>query len=225
MINKLDVLVKSITLLSRENTLRELTDNDNNDSSKDLIKNILNTFKNDKKVLHGGDSLIISDLENLINDMITNIDKFNKDTLLQTLAVILKDKENVYSILEKAINAEMEQGGLKTSIISLRKFLSMYYKEVEIANLISKASYLISTNRLEVPLQEYIGSLITNLETLNNTAKSKDPGLLGELDFSNEDDIEKTVEVVKDLSENKGKFITGWKEVNRMINGKQNCHL
>ena len=218
MISKLDVMIKSITLLYREKELYK-TEEQKSDASNDLIMTILNVFKNDKRALQGGESITINDLQNLVADMIQPEYEYTKETLLQSLNIILKDKNNIYRIIEKAIETEMENGGLKNSIVSLRKFLTNYYKQVEIGNLISKANYDIHAGRIPDSIADYITNLINNLETLNSQTKAKDPGLISELDITDEDSIANTVEEVKDLNANNGKFQTGWKEINKMING------
>lgn len=223
--NKLDILIKCITLLYREKLLDEITNEKSNDTSKDIIRNVLETFKSDKKVLMGGDAVTIAELQSLILDMLNNSDNYSKDVLLQSVNVVLKDNESTYTIIDKAINADIKDTGLKNSIVSLRKFLITYYKQVKITRLINKASYDISTNSLENGMQEYVNNLVLNLEALNSTTKVSDPGVVDELDFTNENSIEGTIVKVKDLSENKGKLITGWKEVNRMLNGKHNLPL
>lgn len=218
MISKLDVMVKCITLIYREKELYK-TEEQKIDSSNDLIKTVITSFKNDKRALQGGESVVTNDLQNLVCDMIQPSSEYTKETLLQSLAVILKDKNNIYKIVEKAIETEMENGGLKNSIVSLRKFLTNYYKEVEIGNLISRANYDIHANRISDSVSEYITNLINNLETLNSQTKVRDPGLMGELDISDEESLEGTVKEVKDLNENHGKFQTGWKAINKMLNG------
>lgn len=219
MISKLDILIKSITLLYRERVLNKDVNSEQQDNSKDIVKQILKTFRNDKKQLQGGDTSVIIDLQNLLMDMLNNPDNFDKDNLLQTLQVLLKDKESVYSILEKAINTEMEPSGLKNSIISLRKYLLTYHKQVEITNIIAKAHYELSTGRLDKPIQEYAADLTSMIEGLNTTVKAKDPGVMNELDFKDVDSISDVMVQVKDNAENGIKLVTGWKDINRMLNG------
>ena len=117
MVSKLDVIVKSIILLYREKILADKTKTEQTvDDSKDLIKTVLSVFKDDKKPLQGGDSVIISDLQNLLLDMLTKPDNFDKETLTQSLSIILKNNESILKILVSSIEADMEVAGLKTSI-------------------------------------------------------------------------------------------------------------
>lgn len=219
MVDKLDVILKCIILLYREKILQELT-NTSSDNSIDMVKTILGIFANDKRQLIGGDAIVTNELEDLLRDMCLNLDKFNKEMLLTTASIILREKDSIFKILEKAINIEMEISGLKTSIVSLRKFLNIYYKETEATNLIRKASYQLVSGNLNVPFNEFLTGLIGQLDALNmSVTKSKDPGVISSLDFWDEKSIEDTVEIVQEYANDTGKFITGWKAVNRMING------
>ena len=221
MVSKLDVIVKSITLLYREKVLADKTKTDQTvDDSKDLIKTVLSVFKDDKKPLQGGDSVIISDLQNLLLDMLTKPDNFDKETLTQSLSIILKNNESILKILVSSIEADMEVAGLKTSIISLRKVLNSFYREMKMVSLVNETNYKLMTGRIENSIQETISNMLLQLEALNNdTRSSKDPAVLDELDFSDKESLEATIIKVQDLSEDKGKFITGWKSMNKMLNG------
>lgn len=224
MINKIDVLIKCITLLYREKTLANSSNVDNSvDNTSDLIKTLLNSINNDYKPLSGGESSLVVDLKNIVNNLMDNKDNsLEKETLLQTLAIVLKDHDTLYNIVEKAIDQDMDIPSLKRSIISLRKVLFTYYKEIEITKIISKASLDINTNKINEPLQDYISKMITQLEGLNVNTKAKDPGVVDEIDIDGNEDnnqLEATISKVQDINQNKGKFITGWKSVNRMVNG------
>lgn len=221
MVSKLDVIVKSITLLYREKLLADKTKADQTvDDSKDLIRTVLSIFKDDKKPLQGGDSVAISDLQNLLQDMLNKPDNFDKESLTQSLSIILKNNEPILKVLLNSIETDMEVAGLKTSIISLRKVLNSFYREMKMVTLVNETNYKLMTGRIDNSIQETIANLLMQLEALTTSSKSsKDPAVLDELDLSDKEAVEITITKVQDLSEDKGKFITGWKAMNKMLNG------
>lgn len=212
--NKLDILLKCILLVYRES---ELVDSDT-DNSKDLIKTILGTFKDERKIILGGEQDIYGDLKSVIINILNN-PEIDKESIIQSLSVILKDKESILNNIEKSINAEMTQGGLKKSIISLRNHLSNYYKLTEITTLLNKSTYTLNTNRLEEPVTDFVSKLITNLEALNNTSKTKDVGIVDELDIQDDDELDVVLTKVKKQTTGEARYKTGWIELNEMLNG------
>lgn len=218
MSKRIDILIKSVTLLHREAELNDAS----NDNSSDLVSTILGYFNRptNKNQLLGGDSTIISDLKYLLKDMIDNPDNYEKNTLLQSLEIVLKDKPSLITVIDKTINVELDKSSLKRTIISLRNTLNNFYKEEELKNAVSKASYSLNTNNIgSDSISEYIGKLVVNLEALTNTTKSKDPGIVDELDISDTDHIAATMDEVKKESTAGGKLQCGWKAINKMTSG------
>ncbi len=219
--NKLDVLLKCVLLLYREH---EITDSES-DNSKDLIKTILGLFKDEKKIVLGGEHDVFDDLKSLIVNMLNNND-IDKESLIQSLSVILRDKESILNNIEKNINTEMSQGGLKKSILSLRNHLNNFYKQTEITTLLNRSSYTLNTNRLEEPISDFVSKLITNLEALSNVTKTKDPGIMDEVDIEDDEGLDVILTKVKKQTSGEARYKTGWHELNEMLGGKLIiCHL
>lgn len=212
--NKLDVLLKCVLLLYREH---EIIDSES-DNSKDLIKTILGLFKDEKKIVLGGEHDVFDDLKSLIVNMLNNND-IDKESLIQSLSVILRDKESILNNIEKNINTEMSQGGLKKSILSLRNHLNNFYKQTEITTLLNRSSYTLNTNRLEEPISDFVSKLITNLEALSNVTKTKDPGIMDEVDIEDDEGLDVILTKVKKQTSGEARYKTGWYELNVMLNG------
>ena len=213
--NKLDILLKAITLLYRESEL----DNNDSDNSRDLVRTILNLYKeSNAKRFVGGESNVIEDLKHLVSDFINNPDSYEKTTLIESLEFVLRDHPAMLASIIKNLNTEMTQPGSKRSIVALRNNLNNYYKEEEIKALISKASYQLNTNTIkDETIQEFTSKLITTLETLNMTTRAKDPGIVDEIDLENDDDMHNVLNKAKEHSGNDGRWKTGWKELNDML--------
>lgn len=214
---KVDILLKCILLLYRENELK--TDNTELlDSSADLIKTILNIYKNTKRIIISADSTI-DDLRNLVTDMINNPDSYDSSMLKQQLDAILSNHESVLNSVTKQIETEMTPQGMKRSIVSLRNYLNNHYKELEFHRLIMQTIAKIKNNELEGSVQDYASNLISQLESLTLATTSKDPGIVDELDIVDEENVDKVFKKVKTQVEDNGRLKTGWKELNDMLNG------
>ena len=214
MISRLDILIKCIILLYREGEL----ENEQVDSSKDLVKTILGTYSN-SKTLSGGESSILDNLKDLLTDMLHNPDNYDKHNLLQSLELILRDHDNILRTIDKAVNTDMSQGGAKRSIVSIRNQLNNFYKEHEITKLVSAASYSLNTGKVDGGIQDFVSKLVTNLEALSTTTKTKDPGIIDEIDIDNDDDMDTLSNKVIEQSGTDGRYKTGWKELNDMTGG------
>lgn len=213
--DKLTILLKCITLLHRE---QELKDN-SGDNSKELVRTIITQINKNSKPLYGGEQDVVGMLCNLASEMVHSPDSYDKLNLIQSLEIILKDHTTLLNNVEKAINMEIEQPGLKRSILSLRINLNNYYKETEITSIVSKAAYQLKLGKLDEGIQEFTSKLIINLEALNNATKVKDAGIVDEIDISEDDSMDKVLTKVKKQTNGDGRLKTGWKELNDMLGG------
>ena len=128
MVLKIDTLIKCILLLHRENLVR--TDNPELiDSSGDLIKTILNMYRNSRKVLITTENTIVDDLKELVIAMINNPENYDESLLVQQLTAILSNNESILNSITKSLTTEITQQGLRRSIVTLRNFLNNHYKE------------------------------------------------------------------------------------------------
>jgi len=216
---RIDILLKTITLLNRENELDVSAD----DNSKELAKTVLETFETNAKnnQLFGGDAAIITDLRYLINDLISNPDGYDKESLVNSLSIILKDKDNLLSVIDKTINVVMDPASLKRTVLTLRNRLTNYYREFELRRLISKASYAVNTGNIgSSSLMEYSKALANNIEALTfTTSKTRDPGVVDEFDITSEEEIKKIFDAVSGDNKANNLLKTSWPAINEMLQG------
>ena len=99
--NQVDLYVKILTLLVREIELFNISQDESDTSnSKDLIKTVLSVNKNKKaSTLQGGESNVYTDLKDLIIDISNNPDSYTKETIINTLNLILKDRKDILEIV------------------------------------------------------------------------------------------------------------------------------
>lgn len=212
----IDILLKCITLLHRENEIKE----ELSENSVSLVKTILESTAIGGNKLFGGDSEILENLKHLVGDMANDPDSYDKLNLLQSLELIVKDKPSLMKIIEKTINVEISAPALKRTVISTRHTLNNYYKEQQIKSIISKASYALTTGKLNgTSVHEFGTELMMNLDGLLVTTKSKDPGIIEELDVGDETGMGELMTKVKATGQNEGKLKCGWKKINDMFAG------
>lgn len=218
--NILDIYIKMLTLLYREKNINDENET-NNDNSKELIKTILNTGKN-KKInnLNGSEHTAIADFKRLILDLAENPDNYDKEMLLESIAVILKDKPDIIEVIRKTLNTEMSIGGMKKSVVSLRRFLNSYYKDCLITETILSAARALRNNEIEGDdKQEFARKLQLDLEALTFSNKGKDPAIVNEIDIDDTEAMDVVLDSVKNQAEGTGKLKTGWKQLNEMLAG------
>jgi len=219
MVLKMDILIKCILLLHRENLIRS-ENPEIIDSSGDLIKTILNMYKN-KKVLITTENTVIDDLRDLVINMINNPENYDESVLLQQLGTMLSTNEPLLSAITKSLTADITQQGLRRSIVTLRNYLNNHYKELEFNRLIMQTIAKMKNNELEGSVQEYTSNLISQLEALTLQTTTKDPGVVDEMDIVDEDGIDRVFKKTKNSSDNDKRLKTGWKELNLMLGGKR----
>lgn len=218
MVLKIDTLIKCILLLHRENLVR--TDNPELiDSSGDLIKTILNMYRNSRKVLITTENTIVDDLKELVIAMINNPENYDESLLVQQLTAILSNNESILNSITKSLTTEITQQGLRRSIVTLRNFLNNHYKELEFNRLIMQTLAKMKNNELEGSVQEYTSNLISQLEALTLQTTIKDPGVVDEMDIVDEDNMDRVFKKTKTNSDGDKRLKTGWKELNLMLNG------
>jgi len=211
--NKLDILLKAITLLHRESLLEN-----NIDDSRDLVRTIIKLFDSSKDSQYtGGESTILSDLVYLLKDMVDNPDNYDKLSLLQSLELILKDKETLLKMVDRTINTVIDVSSLKRTILSYRNVLNNYYKEENIKKILSKASYQLHSNTVgDKSISEFVTEVVTNLEAHSIKTRVKDPGIVDEQDIGDEASLGTVIDKVKSQNVEGGKLVTGWKGLNEM---------
>lgn len=216
--NPIDIIIKAITLLHRENELEY----SQADRSIDLAKTVLDVIEKETnmKGYHGGTSDILTNLINLLKNMIHNPDNYDKSSLMQSLELIASDNVSILKVIEKAIDTDMNQPSLKRTVVSLRNNLNNFYKEKNILNMLTEAnSKLRSGNTGGISIRDYVMNLIINLDALLSTSKQKDPGIVNEIDINDEENLSAMVSSVQNQSSGTGKLKTGWKALNTMLQG------
>ena len=215
--NKL-LLVKSITLLYRENLLEKITEN-----SSDLIRTVLEDIKlNEIKVGLNTEQETLGKLKATLLEMCNNsLDhKYEKSDLLQRLRLDTTNDPNLYDTLCQGIEPELQEASIKKSIINIRLSIHNHFREQKISELLRKANYEFSHQKEKIKdTKEWLSNLIGQLEPFQIDQKTKDPAVVSEIDLTDNDSTAKVFEQIQDNRKGTGILKTGWKGINRMLQG------
>ena len=213
------ILVKCLTLLYRESLLP------NKDPSADLVANILNTIKiseislgvySEREVLVG--------LKNTVSQMVKTAQgsEFDSDTILQQIKINCMHDEKLYEIISRSIteSPSMAESSLKRSVTNLVKDLNNFLIEEQISIILTKASLEFRNNRDKIrDVNEFITSIVGQLEPLQITNGAKDPAILGEVDIGNKEHMVNVFKEIKSSQKDELVMKTGWQALNRMTQG------
>lgn len=201
---------------------REALNKDPN-NSKDLILGIINLDKEStKKQPIGMDTNFILELTDLVVEYINYPQNYDESTLLQTLEVIYKDRLDQFPTIEKAIKADMNKNALNLSIVSLRNRLNTFYKENFIKQEVNKFNRelnIFTQGKTDLTVTEKAINFINKLEGMVNTTSSDDPGVIDEIDMTNENALEAITKRVSESNQGVRILKSGWKELNKMTQG------
>lgn len=217
----LDMLVKSLILLAKENKLREKYKLDTIRDSKELIQSIINSIKHTrKKTLSGSNQDNLEGLIELVVNYTSSPETMDNKLLCQTLRILLKDEKEIYEDIKNILTDKEETDkDIKKLIGKLRDYLFKFHKEMELAKIISKANYDININNGNILSNSYISDLIKSLENINISIKNKDTAILKEIDISDPADVEDAMVEVKNRITNNNRIKTGWESMNKMLCG------
>lgn len=215
--NKL-LLVKSITLLYRENLLEKITEN-----SSDLIRTVLEDIKlNEIKVGLNTEQETLGKLKATLLEMCNNsLDhKYEKSDLLQRLRLDTINDPSLYDTLCQGIEPELQEASIKKSVINIRLSIHNHFREQKISELLRKANYEFSHQKEKIKdTKEWLSNLIGQLEPFQVDQRTKDPAVVSEIDLTDNDSTAKVFEQIQDNRKGTGILKTGWKGINRMLQG------
>lgn len=212
------LLVKTIILLYRESLLPEKTDN-----SADLVRTVLDDVKaSEIKLGIGDDHDVIAHLKSTILEMCTNpLDhEYDKQELLRTLELNAAYDDKLFDIIKQALDEELTEAGLKRSILSMRKSIANHFRYQSLTKLLVTNANTVRFQREKVrDITQYIGELMAQLESLQVASSSKDPAIISEIDIGDDSGMGDILEECKDLSSGDKVYRTGWKGLNKALQG------
>lgn len=215
--NKLNILIKCVTLLYREIHINR--ENDGSDFSTDLVSSVLATYNGDSnnKPAMGNSALISDGLVDFCHKLINGLNNYSEEDIIDTMSLLLKDDKSLLANVTTTLAKELTMASLKRSVVSLRLQLKSFVTETTIKKKILKCIYDFN-NTPQLNIIEYTKSLLMELDLLASSKGDSIPGIVSEIDIE-DDSMEKVLQSVKDLTDNTSRLVTGWKELNTMLQG------
>jgi len=212
------LLVKCITLLYRESLLSERTEN-----SADLVRTVLEGIKLPEHSLSlNPDRELLMALRDTTLYLCTNASDniCDRDELLQRLKVDCTYDEKLYEAFVQGIEKDMDEGSLKRTILSIRKFINDSFRENEIVKLIKEANTQLTFRRESIKnVRTFVSELCTKLEPYQIESNRKDPSIVASVDIGDTSGLTEAFDKVKAIDDHTGLLVTGWQGFNIMIQG------
>jgi archaellum biogenesis ATPase FlaH len=144
----------------------------------------------------------------------------DKDELLQRLKVNCAHDEKLYEALAQGLEKDMDEGSLKRTVLSIRKYLNDAFRENEIVSLISKASKELNFGRDKIKdVRQFVRDLSVKLEPYQIEASRKDPAIVGSVDIGDTSGLSEVFDEIKEMDNHTSLLKTGWQGFNRMVGG------
>jgi hypothetical protein len=212
------ILVKAITLLYRESLLPERTEN-----SGDLVRTILENIKLPELSLSlNHDRELLMNLRDTAIYMCSNTADtvYEKEEFLQRLRVNCNGDDKLYEAFSQGIEKDMDEGSLKRTVLTIRKFINDSFREDQIVKIIREASTKLTFAREKIKnIRTFVQELTSTLEPYQIEANRRDPAIVSSVDLGDEGSLCEAFEDVKTNNDDTGLIITGWQGLNEMLNG------
>lgn len=227
--NKL-ILVKSVTLLYRESLLSSSTEN-----SAELVRTMLSEIKLPEVSLTLSMEreylMALKDTAHYLCAQVSEGAIIDKEDLMQRLRVNCGTDDKLYEAFKQGIDKDMDESSLKRTVLTMRKFLNDSFRENEIVKLFTGASRDLLFNRSGIKsLIKYAQEFVLRLEPYLTASSRTDPAVIDRIDMGPDanndpedpqkpDRLESVFEKVQDTESSAIVMKTGWKGLNRMLQG------
>lgn len=208
------VLSKIITLIYRSRLV-------NNVENDDVIRTVLATIKTDSSEFNFGATNIPKSLKELCSELLEDKDPISKEVIIPRLRIVLEKDTKLFDTIKDSIEPEYDDASNKRIITSLIKHLYNYHKEHQATEILSKVAYDLKFNRSKIPnFANYLQDTMAQLEPFATLQTSlKDPAVVNEVDFENQDSVTTVFEDVKSVNDKSGVYRFGYQGLNRILQG------
>lgn len=212
------LLVKGITLLYKESLLPS-----SSESSKSLVNTLIQHVNMPSVNLNiNGEYETLRELKEIAVEMVNDpIDsEYDPNLILQRIRLIPYVDEKTTKALEEGFKEPDNESNLKRAITILRKNINNYFREKQIEEILNKQAARFRHHRDDIKdVNLFIEETMAQLEPLQLQSSFKDPAIINEVDIGEENESIIVFDELKEINSNEGILKTGWKALNRMLQG------
>ncbi len=212
------LLAKAITLLYRESQLK-----DDTERSADLVRTAVNSIKiADIGIGISSDREVLTALKATALDMCVQASNYEYDLniLLQRIKVNISSDDKLYKAIQQGLEPELTDKALKRTILNLRKSISNHFRELQIVDLVGKASHKLRFERDSISdINQFLSDFIVQLEPLQLVSDTKDPAVMDDVDIGDDTSMNRIFNDVQKMNNGGKIYRTGWQDINEMCQG------
>jgi len=213
------LLAKSLSLLYKESLIKDKSEN-----SSELVRTVLETIKVPEISLGvNSERDIITALKSTVLEMCDNpIDhEYDDIDLIQRVRINTGYDDKLFEAIKQGIAIDgFTESSIKRSIVNTRKSLANFFKEQKINKILNDASFRFKYQRETIKdINQFLTEIVLQLEPLQLNTNSKDPAVMNDIDIGDDDSLSNMYTDVKNNSTGSAVYRTGWKALDRMLQG------
>jgi len=215
--NTIQHLLKIIAILYYNNKSGE-----HNDNLTEEINEYLKNVKVDPRCMMGldGTSNVAESLRYTAEWMLNVTDaRFDKELIISRLITNLQGNTDYIDSANILLNESLTEEESKKKVINLMLEIRFDKKKNELKTMIAKYNAIVNFNTDYWELKNIVVELMTKLEEIQAVGKDEVPGLVGEVDFTQVDFIEKALTKGVELNDVEGMLNTGNQYLNYTSGG------
>jgi archaellum biogenesis ATPase FlaH len=165
---------------------------------------------------------IISSLRELATALLnpTYLEGVSKSDLLDNIAITCADDPGLYTAFEKSFEAKYTPAELLKSIGSLTRDIKVYMRDNAIMDLMSKTTNRLRYSRGSIfDVNDFMNGFRVSLDSLIDSGSTKDPAMIGSMDFNTGEGITDAIELAKEQLSGVAILKTGNCALNDMTQG------
>ena len=207
--NRILTLVKSISVLFFDRMAE-----DSAEEVKEELKDILANIKIDSRnTSMGNEEAVVEALKYTAEWMLEADEEveFSRENIVQRLSMNVNGDSYYINLVHESLDSKITAIDARMRVIEIMSELRFEAKQQKIKKMIAEANKAINFNAEYIDPTSYVRNLVVQLEEVSIAGKGQVPGLIGFLDFDEEEMIERALEKTAEGYSTEGLLKTGYR--------------